>query len=437
MDSSDAIQLLVLVVLLALSAFFSSAETALTCVSKIRIRSLAEEGNKRAQLVKELTDNPSKMLSAILIGNNIVNLSASSLSTMLATKMATQLGAGTNTATFVGLATGILTILILIFGEITPKSAATINAEKMALGDATIIYWLTRILTPVIFIINHLSYGVMRLMGINPHAKAKTMTENELLTVIDVSHEDGVIESEEKEMITNVVDFGDSVASDVMVPRIDIEFMDVDSSYEDVLSVFRRDKYSRVPVFEGDKDHVIGVLNLKDVFCYNDVPENFSIRKILRRPYFTYEFKKISDLMVDMQKNSISMAMVLDEYGAVAGLITLEDLLEEIVGEIRDEYDEEETDDIRKINDHEYTVDGTTKLEDIDKLLGLHLESEDYDSIAGHMIHELGHIPTEGEYIDINQIRFTVTKMDKHRIADIDVLLPPSSADDTASEHQN
>lgn len=435
MDSSDAMQLLILVILLALSAFFSSAETALTCVNKIRIRGLAEEGDKRAILVKELTDNPSKMLSAILIGNNIVNLSASSLSTMLATKIAAQLGAGTNTATFVGLATGILTILILIFGEITPKSAATINAEKIALGDAAIIYWLTRILTPAIFVINHLSYGVMRLMGINPNAKTKAMTENELLTVIDVSHEDGVIESEEKEMITNVVDFGDSVASDVMVPRIDIEFMDVESNYEEVLSVFRRDKYSRVPVYEGDKDHVIGVLNLKDVFCYNDIPDNFSIRKILRRPYFTYEFKRISDLMVDMQKNSISMAMVLDEYGAVAGLITLEDLLEEIVGEIRDEYDEEETDDIRKVNDHEYTVDGTTKLDDIDKLLGLHLESEDYDSIAGHMIHELGHIPIEGEYIDINGIRFTVMKMDKHRIADIDIHLPEAESEHNASEH--
>ena len=162
---------------------------------------------------------------------------------------------------------------------------------------------------------------------------------------------------------------------------------------------------------------------------------NFSIRKILRRPYFTYEFKRISDLMVDMQKNSISMAMVLDEYGAVAGLITLEDLLEEIVGEIRDEYDEEEKDDIRKVNEHEYTVDGTTKLEDIDKLLDLHLESEDYDSIAGHMIHELGHIPTEGEYIDINGIRFTVMKMDKHRVADIDIRLPDAETEQSPSEH--
>ncbi|MFR6156460.1 MAG: hemolysin family protein [Coprococcus sp.] len=269
-------------------------------------------------------------------------------------------------------------------------------------------------------------------MGINPNAQAKTMTENELLTV-SMSVMKTVLLNRREEMITNVVDFGDSVASDVMVPRIDIEFMDVETAMK-MYSLFHVTSIP-VPVYEGNKDHVIGVLNLKDVFCYSDLPSNFSIRKILRRPYFTYEFKRISDLMVDMQKNSISMAMVLDEYGAVAGLITLEDLLEEIVGEIRDEYDEEEKDDIRKVNEHEYTVDGTTKLEDIDKLLDLHLESEDYDSIAGHMIHELGHIPTEGEYIDINGIRFTVMKMDKHRVADIDIRLPEAETEQSPSEH--
>lgn len=430
MDSSDAMQFVVLVILLALSAFFSSSETALTCVNKIRIRSLAEDGNKRAQTVQKLTDDPSKMLSAILIGNNIVNLSASSLSTMLATKLATQLGAGMNTATMVGIATGLLTILILIFGEITPKSAATLSAEKMSLSIAPIIFWLTRILTPVIFIINWLSHGVMRLMGINPDAQSKVMTETELLTVIDVSHEDGVIESEEREMITNVVDFGDSVASDVMVPRIDIEFMEIGSTYDEVMDVFRHEKYSRIPVYETDKDHVVGILNLKDVFCYDGRPEDFSIKALLRKPYFTYEFQKVSDLMVEMQKNSINMAMVLDEYGAIAGLITLEDLLEEIVGEIRDEYDEEETDAIQKLSDTEYLVDGNTKLDDINDLLDLDLESEDYDSIAGHMIHELGHIPTEGEYIDIDRIRLIVKTMDKNRIESIHIQLPDTAIND-------
>ena len=427
MDSGDAIQLIVLLLLILLSAFFSSAETAMTTVNKIRIMSFADDGNKKAKTLLKIIENPGKLLSTILIGNNIVNLSASSLATTWTTRV---LGNA-----FIGFITGVLTLLILLFGEITPKTLATLQAEKISLAYAPIIYPLTRLLTPVIFLVNLLSRGVLFLLHVDPDAKPNAMTEQELRTIVDVSHEDGVIESEEKEMITNVVDFGDSVASEVMVPRIDIEFMDVESSYEDVLAVFRRDKYSRVPVYEGNKDHVIGVLNLKDVFCYSDLPSNFSIRKILRRPYFTYEFKRISDLMVDMQKNSISMAMVLDEYGAVAGLITLEDLLEEIVGEIRDEYDEEEKDDIRKVNEHEYTVDGTTKLEDIDKLLDLHLESEDYDSIAGHMIHELGHIPTEGEYIDINGIRFTVMKMDKHRVADIDIRLPEAETEQSPSEH--
>lgn len=430
MDSSDAMQLVILVILLAFSALFSSSETALTCVNKIRIRTLAEEGNKRARTVQQLTDNPSKMLSAILIGNNVVNLSASSLATVLATNTAIRLGAGSNTGSFVGLATGILTILILIFGEITPKSAATRNAEKIALLFAPFIFWLTRILTPVIFIVNKLSNGVMRILGMDPNGPTRTMTETELLTVIDVSHEDGVIESEEREMITNVVDFGDSIASDVMVPRIDIEFMDVESSYAQVLEVFRRDKYSRLPVYEGDKDHIIGVLNLKDVFCYSGTPEDFSIRDILRNPYFTYEFQKTSDLMIDMQKNSISLAMVLDEYGAVAGLITLEDLLEEIVGEIRDEYDDEERDNIRRINDREYMVDGSTRLDDINELLDLDLESSDYDSIAGHMINELGHIPAIDEFIEIEGIRLTVKEMDKNRIETIHIQLPENPIDD-------
>jgi CBS domain containing-hemolysin-like protein len=370
------------------------------------------------------------MLSAILIGNNIVNLSASSLSTMLATKLAAQIGLGINTATMVGLATGLLTILILIFGEITPKSAASNNAEKLSLSIAPIIFWLTSILTPVIFIINLLSHGFMRLIGINPDAQSKTMTENELLTVIDVSHEDGVIESEEKEMMNNVVDFGDSVASDVMIPRIDIEFMDINSTYDEVVAVFRREKYSRMPVYDKNKDHVVGILNLKDVFCYTGSPHSFSIENLLRKPFFTYEFRKVSDLMVEMQKNSINIAMVLDEYGAIAGLITLEDLLEEIVGEIRDEYDEEETDDIQKIGEREYLVDGNTRIDDINELLDLDLESDDYDSIAGHMLHELGHIPTAGEFIDINQIRFTVDAMDKNRIETIHIQLPEFDIDD-------
>ncbi len=424
MDSGDALRLVILVILLILSAYFSSAETALMSVNMIRIRGLAEEGNRRARIVQKLRDNQPKVLSAILIGNNIVNLSASSVSTILASSIAQKAGMAANAGTMVGLATGILTFLIVLFGEITPKNAAAIQAEKMALSQAPVLLTLTRILTPVIFVINKLAYGIMLLLGTRKDTSSDTMTESELLTVIDVSHEDGVIESEEKDILTNVVDFGDSVVSDVMVPRIDGVFLDADSSYEQVLDIFRQEKYSRIPVYEEDRDHIIGILNLKDLFCYRDGAENFNIRSILREPHFTYEFRKISELMQEMQKTSVNMFIVLDEYGAVSGLVTLEDLLEEIVGEIRDEYDEEETDDIQKISDSEYVADGNTRLDDINELFDLSIEPDKYDSIAGHIIHELGHIPVAGEQIRIRGITFRVERVDRNRIESIRILLP-------------
>lgn len=431
MDPGDALQLFILILLLALSAFFSSSETALTSVSRIRIRTLVEQGSKRAKIVQKLKDNQPKMLSAILIGNNVVNLSASSLSTVLVTRMVSSGTGDLNTGTAVGIATGILTFLILIFGEIAPKNTASVRAEKMALAVAPVINALTTALTPVIFVVNKLSSGVMYLIGVRPDEGNDSMTESDLRTVIDVSHQDGVIESEEKELITNVVDFGDTCVSDVMVPRIDVTFIDIDSSYEETVNLFREVKYARIPVYTEDKDHIRGVLNLKDLFCYDGDPEKFSISDIMRKPYFTYDFRKTSDLMMEMRKSSISMEIVLDEYGAVAGIVTLEDLLEEIVGDIRDEYDAEEAEDIRKISDTDYLVDGNTKIDDIDERFGLDLESEDYDSIAGYMIDVLEHIPSEGESTTVNGIRFTVRKMDKNRIDTIEVKVSGSPPENT------
>ena len=398
----------------------------MTAANRIRIHSLAEQGNKRAIILEKIISNSGKMLSTILIGNNIVNIAASSLATTFTMKVFGSM--------YIGVATGVMTLLVLLFGEITPKTIATLKADDLALTYARPIYALMTVLTPVIFIVGKLANGILFLLRVDPNAKKDTITEHELRSMVNVGQENGVIEREEKQMIYNVFDFGDSAAKDVMIPRIDMTFIDVDSTYQELMDIFKEDMHTRFPVYEDNTDNVIGIINIKDLLLY---PENepFSIRKILREPYFTYEYKRTTDLMMEMRKASVNLAIVLDEYGSTAGLVTLEDLLEEIVGEIRDEYDEEETDDIRKVNDHEYTVDGTTKLEDIDKLLGLHLESEDYDSIAGHMIHELGHIPTEGEYIDINGIRFTVMKMDKHRIADIDIRLPEAESEHNASEH--
>ena len=435
MDPSDVPQLIIVLSLLLVSAFFSSAETALTTVNKMKIRSLAEEGNRKAKTVERLIEDPSKLLSAILIGNNVVNLTASSLTTTLMTNICIHAGMESQTSLIIGMGTGILTILVLIFGEITPKTLATLYSTNISLAYGGIIYFLTQLLTPVIVIVNKLARGFMRLLRINPDAKPEAITESELLTIVDASHEEGVIESEERKMITNVVDFGDSVAKDVMIPRIDMTFAKVDYTYDELVQTFDVDKYSRLPVYNESKDDIIGIVNLKDVFFYQGNKEDFQISKIMRKPYFTYEFKKTSELLIEMRKESIALAIVLDEYGATAGLITLEDLLEEIVGEIRDEYDENEEDVIQKISDTEFMANGTAKLDEINEMIGLDLESDDYDSIAGHIINLLEHLPEEGESVVHDSVEYTVAAVEKNRIEKVHILLlPKDETEDEESE---
>ena len=407
MDPSDVIQLLIIILLIGLSAYFSSAETALTTVNKLRIRSMADNGDKKAKTLLKIIEDPGKMLSAILIGNNIVNISASSLMTTLAMDVF-----GSKA---VGFATGLLTLLILIFGEITPKTIATISAEKLALGYAKSIYALMVCMTPIIFIINKLSMGVLLLLRVDPNAKNETITEDELRTIVEVSHEEGVIESEEKKMINNVFDFGDTLAKDVMVPRIDMTFVNVDATYDQLIEIFREERYTRIPVYEDTTDNVIGIINMKDLLLLEST-ENFSIRDHLRQPLYTYEFKKTAELMVEMRQTFNNIVIVLDEYGATAGLITLEDMLEEIVGEIRDEYDEDEENSFVEVRPGEYLVEGSMKLDDLNDRLELELESEDYDSIGGLVIGLLDHLPEEGEEVVYENLRLVVDSVDKNRI---------------------
>ena len=425
MDSSDVTQLIILLILLGLSAFFSSAETALTTVNKIRIRSLAEDGNKRAKTVLKITDDSGKMLSAILIGNNIVNLSAASLTTSLAYSFG---------GSMVAIASGILTVLILLFGEITPKTMATIHAEKMALIYAPIISIFMKVMTPVIFIINGLSIGVLFLLRVDPNAKNDLMTETELRTIVDVSHEDGVIESDEREMIYNVFDLGDAKAKDVMVPRVHVTFADVNSTYEELLDIFREDKFTRLPIFEDTTDNVVGTINMKDLLLYDNTKE-FHIRDILREAYFTYEYKSISELLVEMRQASFNIAIVLDEYGETAGLITLEDILEEIVGEIHDEYDENEEDFVQEVSEREYIIEGSMNLEDLNDRLDLDLNSEEYDSLGGFIIERLDRLPEAGDSIVTEEgIRMVVEKLDKNRIEKVHVYLPEPVMEETHTD---
>lgn len=426
MDAGAIFQIIFLVILLILSAFFSSAETSLTTCNRIRIRNLAEDGNKQAARILRITNDSGKMLSAILIGNNIVNLSASSLATSLAIKVWGSVGAG--------IATGILTMLILIFGEVSPKTLATIHADKISLMYSGTIEFLMKILTPVIFIVNKLSLGFLFLLRVDPTAKDHLMTEEELRTIVDVSKESGVIESEEHEMITNLFDFGDAQAKEVMVPRIDMTFANISSSYGELIEIFEEDKFTRLPVYKESTDNVVGIINMKDLLLYQD-KEHFSVNDIVRKPYFTYEHKNTAELFMEMRKSSISLAIVLDEYGATAGLITLEDLLEEIVGEIRDEYDTDEEDSIIPLNHREFLVLGSANLEDLSEELDLNFVSEDYDTIGGYLIGLLDHVPEKNEIIITDDdILLRVDQMDKNRIEKIYIKKPePPKSDSETS----
>ena len=416
MDSSIAFQAVAILILIALSSFFSSAETAMTTVNKIRIQSLAEQGNKRAVILEKIISNSPKMLSTVLIGNNIVNMSVSSLMTTLTIKI---LGNA-----YVGITTGILTLLILIFGEITPKNLATIHAEKLSLAYSRIIYGLMILLTPVVFIVNKITEGVLVILHVNPDEKANAMTEHELRTLVNVGEKDGVIENEEKQMIYNVFDFSDAHAKDIMIPRINMVTVSLDATYDDVLAVFRDSMYTRLPVYEDDKDNIIGLINIKD-FILTEDQSAFHVGNILRDAYYTYEYKKIADLMYEMREKTTNVSFVLNEYGATVGMITLEDLLEEIVGEIRDEYDEDEEELIQKMSDDTYLVEGSMKLDDINDALGTDLTSEDYDSIGGLIIDCLDRLPEDGEEVTLeNGIHLKVQGIDQNRIVKVLMTIP-------------
>ncbi len=426
MDSSDASQIIILLILLLLSAFFSSAETCLTTVNKVRMQSMAEDHVKNASTVLKLIEKPTQLLSGILIGNNIVNLTASSLTTSYAIHIAQRNGLPISASVFTGVATGVLTVLVLIFGEIVPKSLATVDAEKLALLYAKPVYALTQILRPVSFLMNQISFGLLKLLRVDVSPRP-VITENELLTMVNVSHEEGVIESEEREMITNVVDFGDSLAKDVMVPKMDVEFANIDFTYQELMECYGKKKFTRMPVYKESRDNILGIINLKDIFFYEGSHEDFKISEVMREPYFTYEYKKISELFFEMKKESIPMAIVLDEYGATAGLLTIEDLIEEIVGEIRDEYDGYEEDEITRLDDENYILLGVAKLDDINEQLGIDIESEDYDSIAGHIINLLDHFPKTGERVSDKYAEYLVLSAEKNRIDKVKLHLLPQT----------
>ena len=293
MDSQTLREFVCLILLLMLSAFFSSAETALTTANRIRIRTLAEHGDRNAAVLLKILEDPEKMLSSILVGNNIVNLYASSLATTLTIHMVGQKA--------VGIATGILTLAVLVFGEVTPKTMASREADSMALRFAPVIRLLMILFTPLVAVVNHLAALALRILGAGGERPTDVMTEEELRTIVQVGHEEGVIETGEREMIDNVFDLGETEVRDIMVPRIDMTWVEEDADMETVLGIFRRDKYTRIPVCRDSADTVVGILNVKDLILL-DPEKEFRIRDLMREPLFTYEQKKTSELMREMRR---------------------------------------------------------------------------------------------------------------------------------------
>ncbi|MBE5840419.1 MAG: HlyC/CorC family transporter [Butyrivibrio sp.] len=405
---THAIRLAILIVLVFLSAFFSSAETAFMTVNKVKMRAMLDDGKKGASTVLNICEDTQKLLSAILIGNNIVNLSASALMTVYVTDV---FG-----SKLIGVGTGILTLVVLIFGEIIPKTIATAYAETLALWYAPLIVAIMYIMMPFSFIINGIATIILKIIRVDTNNK-QSMTEAELKTYVDVSHEDGVIESGEKQIIYNVFDFSDALAKDIMIPRIDMSCVSSDADYNEVMKAFKEDMYTRIPVYEGnEQDNIIGLINVKDLIFVED-KENFKIKDYIRKAYYTYEFKKTADLLMEMREKTQNVAFVLSEYGATVGMITLEDLLEEIVGEIRDEYDSDEEQLIKNIGGKMYLVEGNMKLDDINNALGTDLDSEDYDSIGGLMIENLDRLPKNGETVTLNSgITLTARGIKRNRI---------------------
>ena len=394
-------QSIVLMGLLILSGFFSSVETALFSIGKTRIRHRAKQGDRAFILIEKMKADPHRLLSTILIGNNIVNVGAAAIATSIAIDMFSNYA--------VGLATGVMTLLILIFGEVMPKSIAERN--NLFIGKMSIypVYWLSILFFPIILFLNFIPIITGKIK------RTPTATEEELLTFVEVVEEEGEIKEEEKELIHNIFEFDDTNASEIMTPRMDMFVIESDEKLD--LKAVAESGLTRIPVIEDDIDHVIGILNIKDLFMRMAKGNTeIDIREIMAKPYFVPENKKLDSLLHQFKRRKHHMAIVVDEHGGVSGLVTLEDALEEIVGEIRDETDKEEPHIVRK-KSKEWIVLGKTDVEDVNETIGMEIpDTREYDTFSGFILDKTGRIPTEKEEIVIDSFLITVEEKDVNRI---------------------
>jgi hypothetical protein len=382
-------------------------------MSKIRLKHLVKEKVKNADKLEKLYEDSNKLIGAILIGNNIVNVATSSIATIITTSRFSNAG--------LGISVGLTTLVILIFGEITPKNLALKNSESISLFVAPIILFLVRIFTPILFILNNISNLLSALLGQRNDDKKPTITQDELKTIVDVSNQEGVLETDETEMIQNIFEFKDLTVDDIMIQRMDIVAISADMSYDEIIDVFKNRQLSRLPIYEDTIDDIIGVLYAKDLFFTEQSKEDFDIKAVMREPVFVNEFVKISDFFKKMQQVKTHIAIVLDEYGGVAGIVTMEDLVESIVGDIYDEYDQQD-EEVRKLKENIYVINGNSKLTEIQELLQVELVSKDYESLGGYLMDKMGKIPTQGDIYEDENFKFVISSMDKNRINKVKVI---------------
>lgn len=408
-------QFIILFVLLLLSAFFSSAETALFSISQTRARHMAKDKVRSHQLIKYMKDDPHKLLTTILIGNNVVNVAASAIATSLTIRLSSNYA--------VGLSTGIMTFLILVFGEVIPKSFAARNNILIAKLTIFPIYWMSILFYPIILFLKFIPQITGKM------SKTPSATEEELITFVEVVEEQGEIKEEEREMIHNVFELDDTNASEIMTPRADMFVVDAKAPLD--LKAIAESGFTRIPVIDGDIDHVVGILNIKDIFMHQATSETpVDVRSIMRPPYFVPENKKLDRMLHQFKARKNHMAIIVDEHGGVSGLITLEDALEELVGEIRDETDKEEPHIVSK-KPKEWLVLGKSDIEEVNEKIGMHIpETREYDTFSGFILDKIGRIPEEDETFTIDGHKVVVMEMDGNRIKRYLVQALPSPSTD-------
>ncbi len=404
---------IIFIVLVALSGFFSGSETALMSVNKIRIRELANEGDKKAEIVDRLLADHTRLLATILIGNNLVNIAASAIATSLAIEVFGSSG--------VGIATGIVTLIILIFGEITPKSIGNRRAVKYSKLVAPVLFWMERLLSPLIslFVI------VIRLfVGEGNLLSTSFLSEEEIRRFVNVSEEEGVIKRTERKMINSIFEFDDTTVREVMVPRIDMVGVEEKATIRQLVKLAVDKGHSRIPVFQESIDRITGIIYVKDLLqlLIDNEDEDIVVKEYMRSAYFIPESKKINELLTEMRKRKVHISIVLDEYGGTAGLITIEDLLEEIVGDIQDEYDLEPKQ-IEYLNEHELLLDARINIDELNEILPEPiLDEENYETISGFILYQLGHLPKEGEKLEIDNFTIQVDKILENRLEKIKII---------------